>query len=118
MENIPQKYKKVDMPVAASFEASYFGDYQLKLAPTAHKIAPNGDQEKIPGTGLTIRFEGGKRLVDNKSMLELLMGSSAYENGTVHVDPEDPTGFWRQAGVLKTEAREVVVRQSGHPHVG
>jgi len=96
--------------VAASFESTYLGDYQLKLIPVEHRQAPNGDVEKVPETGLTIRFEGGRRLIDNSKVLKTVMESSAYVNGDVRIDPEDPTGFWRKAGILKTEKREVVVR--------
>jgi hypothetical protein len=75
-----------------------------------HRQTPSGSDERVPGTGLTIVFDGGKRLIDNAEVFEHLMNNAVFRNGRVRIDPEDPTGFWREAGVLKPEMKEVAVR--------
>ena len=113
MERIPKNLQdmhgeiKTDMPIAASFITDEKGSHHITLKNTDFKETKHGD-ERIPGTGLTIVFEGGKRLIDNKTILQALMGHRVFIDGRIRVDPEDPTGFWREAGVLVPEKKEVM----------
>lgn len=113
MERIPKKLQtdrgeiKTDMKIAASFITDEKGSHHITLINTDHRETKHGD-ERIPGTGLTIVFEGGKRLIDNKFILRALMSHRVFVDGRIRVDPEDPTGFWREAEVLVPEKKEVM----------
>ena len=113
MERIPRNLQdkhgeiKADMPIAASFITDEKGSHHITLKNTDFKETKHGD-ERIPGTGLTIVFEGGKRLIDNRVILKALMEHRVFIDGRIRVDPEDPTGFWRETGVLQPEKKEVM----------
>lgn len=115
MENIGKKWRDKkgnvieDMPVPATFICEdYPGHYQIKLVEVEHKSRPNGEDERIPGTGLTIVIDGGRLSVTNSSILEHLMNAPCYQDGTVRIDPEDETGFWEAAGAVTKVVRKIV----------
>ena len=115
MENIGKKWRDkkgdvvVNMPVPAAFICEeYPGSYQIKLVEVEHMTRPSGEDERVAGTGLTIVIEGGKIEISNSSILEHLMACSAYQSGTVRIDPEDPTGFWESVGAVKPVMKKVV----------
>lgn len=116
MERIPKRLLDkrgdiiADMPIAASFITNEKGSHTITLQSAEHITKPNGADERVPGTGLTLRILGGKRMIDNSEIFKELMTSRVFQDGRVRLDPEDPTGFWREAGVLKgsVETREVI----------
>ncbi len=125
MENIGIKWRDkegkvvVDMPVAAAFICTeYPGSFQVKLVSVEHKSTQDHGDERVPGTGLTIVIEGGKVEISNKSILQHLMTSSAFVDGTIRIDPEDPTGFWTMQGVLTPETKQVLIAPQNvrNPH--
>jgi hypothetical protein len=65
--------------------------------------------ESVPGSAVRVRFRFNSLSVNNKKLLELVMGSDAYRRGTVRVDHSDPTGFWRDVGMVETKTVEVPV---------
>lgn len=101
--------REVDMPRAASFEHDDMGHECTLIASDADQDGHTGFWLKKPHTGCTVKFKGGKLLVQNKKLFELVMSSSAYANNKIRVDPEDPTGFWREAGVIKVVQRPYLV---------
>lgn len=121
MENIGDKYRHKsggkkgqvieDMKLAATFICEdYPGSYQIKLVNVEHFTKPSGEDERIPGTGLTIVIEGGKLVVSNSQILQELMDSPSYVDGTVRIDPEDATGFWESVKAITPVTRRVVVQ--------
>lgn len=101
--------READMPRVASFESNDMG-FEITLIPSdTEKDEHTGFWSKKPHTGCTVKFKGGKLIVQNKKLFELVMSSSAYTNNKIRVDPEDPTGFWREAGILKVENRPTLV---------
>lgn len=96
------------LPVAATFESDNIG-LRLYLVPSQSVVDPaSGNHEKLDNTEVRIRFRGGKWRTRNFNMMKLLMDSSAYKRGLVRIDPEDPTGFWRAQGFVKTKMVPVI----------
>lgn len=101
MQRSNKTYDKVDLKPAASFIADDIG-LEIILKPAQVIQDTHGGQyNRVPGTGLTRRFKGGRHLCHNKKEFELILGSAAYRNGQIRHDPEDPTEFWRQLGIMK-----------------
>lgn len=101
MERSSKTYDKVDLKPAASFIADDIG-LEIILKPAQTIQDPHGGQwNRVAGTGLTRRFKGGRHQCHNKKELELILQSAACRNGQIRPDPEDPTEFWRQLGVMK-----------------
>lgn len=138
MEFIPKRYKdpesgtvydltKIDLPKAATFRCvgRNPGDgkprpltqLQIGLIPKDQVFnASSQVWERVDDTGCWIKCKGGHLAVTNKKLLELLMDSDAYQKGEVQINPEDPTGFWREAGAVTVE--EIKTYRSdlnGHP---
>lgn len=129
MEMIPKEFKdyenlnkdkspkivdltKVDMPVAATFIAQEIG-LELWLVAKRGVLNPaTGMWDEEPGTALRVKFKGGHLPVENKRLLQILLSTEAYDNGNFRPDPEDPTGFWRQLGMLETREVVTVVPES------
>lgn len=119
-EHIPKKWqdpddknKKVydltanDLPVAAVFTSYPLVSPVIQLIATdGRKNEQNGKWERVPGTGCRLVFRDFRKAIQNKKLLELLMSNDAYANGFIRPDPEDPTGFWRQMGVIKVKVVE------------
>ena len=106
-----------DLPVAACFECDQLG-LKVTLIPSEEKDTPQGPAN-IDGTGLTLKFLAGILEVTNKKVLELVMGSPAYKNGQIRIHRQDPTGFWRMAGMVTTHKVEVVLEaDASHPAFG
>ena len=63
----------------------------------------------IPNSAVRIRCRGGSLSVNNRKLLELVMESDAYRRGIVRVDHSDPTGFWRDVGMVTTKTVEIPV---------
>ena len=101
MQRSNKTYDKVDLKPAASFIADDIG-LEIILKPAQVIQDTHGGQyNRVPGTGLTRRFKGGRHLCRNKTELEMILASDAYKNGQIRPDPEDPTEFWRQLGIMK-----------------
>lgn len=101
MEYIPKEYQKNDLPVAATFISNY-AQHEVCLVPSQGKKDENtGVYEKVEGIGLKIRFHGFRIQITNKKMMQLLMETNDYRRGIIRPDPEDPTGFWRQTGLVE-----------------
>lgn len=106
MEHIPKPYDKKDLKVAAVLISQDVG-LEITLRPI--ETMKDNPGERDFKTGLKIKFEGGVKYITNKAVLKMIMSSSAYNRGEIRVHPEDPTGFWRAAGVIKPEIRETVI---------
>jgi hypothetical protein len=106
-----------DLAVPAVFTSDPLISLRVKLIPSeGKKNEATGVWEKTEGTGCTLVFQGCKKLVYNKRLLQLLMADDVYERGMVRPDPEDPTGFWRQQGVIEVKVIETAKFESGsHP---
>lgn len=99
---------KKNLPVAATFICESRG---LKLFLIPMKEFYNEGtkmHERIDDSGYFVKFRGGCLVVEEKGVLDLLMDCADYVNGKVRINPEDPTGFWRQAGLLQTKIITVV----------
>jgi len=72
---------------------------------------------KVADTGCRIKFRGGYLEVRNKSILDLIMHSNAYERGDVQINKEDPTGFWRDCGAVE-EIQVPTFKASGSTNPG
>ncbi len=113
MENIPREYtdfktkKKMNLQTenldrAATFVADDLG-LTMMLISKEWERNREGDPEPIDGTNLTLKFTDGKLTVKNKKVMEIVMTSSAYANGLVSINPMDPSGLWRELGMIVTE---------------
>lgn len=101
MERSNKTYDKVDLKSAASFIADDIG-LEIILKPAQVIQDTHGGQyNRVSGTGLTRKFKGGRHLCHNKKELELILASAAFRDGQIRPDPEDPTEFWRQLGIMK-----------------
>lgn len=101
MERSNKTYDKVELKPAASFITDDIGlEIILKPAQVIQDTHA-GTYSRVSGTGLTRRFKGGRHLCHNKKELELILSSAAYRNGQIRPDPEDPTEFWRQLGIMQ-----------------
>ena len=98
------------MRVAATFIADDNG-LEIILEPAeVRQDTHSGTYNRVPGTGLTLKFKGGRLLIENKGALKLMMDSSAFKNGQVRANTEeDPTGFWRMAGIVEEKLVPVAV---------
>ena len=125
MELIPEKYRdfqftknkqKVkgtgpDLPIAATFISDSLGKEVWCKNKQFENIVRDGISKSVykVGTGLRLKFRGGHLTVTNSEVLVSLMVSHAYKCGDVRPDPEDPTGFWRQQGVVEFESKPVLI---------
>lgn len=101
--------QKADMDPAATFVCLKLG-LKIKLISKEEEKNPvSGFSTPVPGTGLTLKFTYGQLVVDNRKCLELLMESTAFVNGKIRMDPDDPTGFWRQMGNVEVRTVKVAV---------
>lgn len=101
MQRSNKTYDKVDLKPAASFIADDIG-LEIILKPAqVIQDTHSGTYNRVPGTGLTRKFKGGRHLCHNKKELELILQTAAHKDGQIRPDPEDPTEFWRQLGVMK-----------------
>ena len=101
MERSNKKYNTQDLKVAATFIADDIGlEIILKPAQVLQDVH-QGNYGRVPGTGLTRRFKGGRHVCYNRAELEMILASDAFKNGQIRRDPEDPTEFWRQLGIVK-----------------
>ena len=101
MERSNKVYDKVDLKPAASFIADDIC-LEVILKPAQLIQDPHGGQwNRVPGTGLTRKFKGGRHQCHNKKEFELILASAAFKDGQIRPDPEDPTEFWRQLGIMK-----------------
>lgn len=106
MEHIPKPFDKKDLKVAAVFISKDVG-LEITLKPI--ETMKDNPGERDYKTGLKIKFEGGVKYIFNKAILKKMMNNSAYKKGEIRIHPEDPTGFWRAAGIIKPEIRETVI---------
>lgn len=110
----PKSGKKLDLteedlPKWAVFQSD-FADHRLFLSPTQSQYNRNTEKdERVPGTGVRLKATGGSLVVKNKKLLQLLMASSAYKRGIVRIDFSDPTGFWRDVGMVEVKTIQVAV---------
>jgi hypothetical protein len=111
MERSSKKYDTHDLKVAATFIADDIGlEIILKPAQVIQDVH-QGTWGRMPGTGLTRRFKGGRHVCHNKAELEMILASDAFVNGHIRRDPEDPTEFWRQLGIVKERMLPVATGQ-------
>lgn len=97
-----------NMPRAASFEHNDMG-HECTLIPCEDtKDEHTRMLQRVPNTGCTIKFKGGKLSITNRKLFQLIMDSSAYKSNRIRIDPEDPSGFWREAGALTVRSRAVL----------
>jgi len=109
IEFIPEKYQKKDLVPGATFVHFGGGDHVVFLEHSMETYDQGrGVHEKVPGTGCRVQFRGGHLLIENKKLLALLLASGNYQSGAITIDREDPTGFWRHQGAIKTEKVSVV----------
>lgn len=109
MQHIPEKYQKTNLSKPATFESKAIG-LEIKLLPREEMFNEETKKYQLRrGTGVAIRFKGHKFSTQNKDLLKLLMEDSAYDRGLYGIDPEDPTGFWRDQGMVHFETRKIVV---------
>jgi hypothetical protein len=127
VERIPKKWQdpdkpgkihdltKKDLPVAAVFTSHPSVGRVIMLIKQEER--QRGDQfERVEGTGCKLIFRGYKLAVQNEKLLELVMASDYYQRGVIRPDPEDPTGFWRQLGMVQVQTIQVAQFESGsHP---
>ena len=106
MEHVPKPFDKKDLKVAAVFISKDVG-LEITLKPI--ETMKDNPGERDYKTGLKIKFEGGVKYIFNKAILKKMMNNSAYKKGEIRIHPEDPTGFWRAAGIIKPEIRETVI---------
>jgi len=104
---IPKKFQKTRLKRPATFVCD--GKQTLvSLIPVQEKFDEVTKQNHpVEGTGLRLRAKSFRITVEFKEVLEILMKHKAYTNGRVRIDDTDPTGFWRDTGLLKT--KEVLV---------
>jgi hypothetical protein len=113
VERSNKTYDKKDLPRAATFIADDIG-LEIILKPAQVVQDPHtGTWGRAPNSGLTRRFKGGRHVCYNKSELKLIMDSSAFKNGQIRRDPEDPTRFWRELGIASEKMVPVAVAGEG-----
>lgn len=61
-------------------------------------------------SGLKLKFEEGELSVGNSEVLEKMLRSDKFNKGYMgfRPNPEDPTGFWREYGLIQTNTIQVV----------
>lgn len=98
-------YLKKDMPVAAVFE-SFKKAPLIHLIPFRHEHGINGETRRIDGSGLRVQFRYYGVQIWNSKILEMMLDP---QRGLLNndlgyrIDPLDPTGFWRQNGLIEIE---------------
>lgn len=101
--------KTHDLPMEASFTCTPYTGTQFNLIPFKYKMSKEDNMpERIPDTGLHIKFKGGFFTVHNLNLLNIILQSKAFRDNKIQINPEDPKGFWRAAGFIKTVAVPVI----------
>lgn len=111
MQYIPKNFQKEDLPVAATFKAERADRLQIYLVACKETFDPVSRVRiavKDDDSPLRLECKGGLLEVKNKKILDLLLNHSSYKSGLIHIDYEDPTGFWRAVGALEVEMRPVL----------
>lgn len=100
---------KVDLVKPAVFQSDYAA-HKLFLRPTQSQYNEGTKKhERVLGSGVRVICVGGSLVIHNKRLLGLVMDSTAYRRGTLRIDYSDPSGFWRDVGMVKTTTVEVPV---------
>jgi len=89
--------KTRNMPTAAHFIAPKIKT--VWLVSFKDRVTAVG-RERIPDSGCRISFIDHKRIVDNKRLLELILNSNPFILGRIKIDPDDPSGFWEDNGMI------------------
>lgn len=98
-----------DLELPASFKANCIG-HTIILVPAQERLDPGTKRHvRVPDTAVRLKVKGGILKIYNSHVLRMLMGSKVYERNYVWPDPEDPTGFWQEQGVIVAETRQVSV---------
>lgn len=120
MERIPEKLQKENLPIAATFISEESTGLQVGLQASQSTQDPyTGIHERVEGSGINVKFRSGRLIVKNKELLQMLMNSESYNRGMFRIDDEDPTGFWRQTGVLEVATVKIpVLDKATHPDFG
>ncbi len=119
-EIIPREWKEArtgkvfdltnaNLAKAAVFTSDHHAHFLFLVEKQSAKDEHTGKHVSIPGSAVRIRCRGGSLSVNNKKLLELVMDCDAYRRGIVRVDHSDPTGFWRDVGMVETKTVEIPV---------
>lgn len=100
---------KQDLPKEAVFTSDHHAHFLFLREKLSTLDEHTKKHVSIPGSAVRIRCKGGSLSVNNKKLLELVMGCDAYRRGIVRVDHTDPTGFWRDVGMVETKTVEIPV---------
>lgn len=93
----------------AVFTSDHHAHFLFLVEKLSQKDEHSGKHVSIPGSAVRIRCRGGSLSVNNRKLLQLVMNSDAYRRGIVRVDHSDPTGFWRDVGMVQTKTVEIPV---------
>ncbi len=107
IKEVRKNVKIVNLARPVSFESKYRG-VALFLVSARQRPNSTGGYEPIPNTTLRVKFKGYKLEVNNSRILEYILNYKAYKMGKIYPDPEDPSGFWRQAGIIEVETVQVL----------
>lgn len=103
------KYRKKEMDLPATF-VSDAKELRLYLIPVESETGPDNTQRRKANTGCRLKFEDHRFLCENKALLKLLLNHKNFNMATrgFRMDPEDPNGFWRAAGKVRTKEITVI----------
>lgn len=71
-----------------------------------------GGVARVLGSGFNIQFRAGEYHTWSKTQIRLIMTSTDYMAGKIVPNPEDPTGFWEDQGVIKFKTVQVVEKNA------
>ena len=98
------KWKKADLPVAATF-VSRIKEHVIHLEAAESTVNLENIVQRTPNTGLKVKFEDNRLVIRNSMVLNKLLKHGSFNNPRFGftIDPEDPTGFWRACGVVEED---------------
>lgn len=110
----PEYFKK-DLKLDAVFQTMGVSPTFI-LEHAESRVGIDETVSAIPGTGCYVKGGDYKLTVQSKALLETIMKSPFYlhANG-LWPHPEDPGGFWRAIGILKTKEVTVLVNDGQEP---
>ena len=105
------KYVTEDLLIPATFLSKH-KEMRVWLIPVESVMGPDNTVQRVPNTGCRVRFKDFRLLVRNKAVLKLMMEHKKFNQGNYgySIDEQDPSGFWRANGVVKTRQVTAMVK--------
>jgi len=109
------EYRTKDLKLDAVFQTAGMSPW-IYLEQAECRVGIDEIVSAIPDTGCYVHGSDFKITVQSKALLKLMMESVFFNHGNgFWPHPEDPGGFWRAMGVLKTKEVTIVVNDGQEP---